>query len=85
VTYKIVLSRQAERYYSNVDAKTVSRLNKAFEVLESNPQPSAAKALKGELEGFWRVRVGHLCVIYQRNEMLREIRIIRIGPRGDVY
>ena len=85
MTYKIVLSRQAERYYSNVDDKTARRLNKAFEVLESNPQPASAKALKGELEGFQRVRIGHLRVIYQLNETLQEIRIIRIGPRGDVY
>jgi mRNA interferase RelE/StbE len=85
VTNKIVLSRQAERYYSTIDAKTARRLNKVFEVLESDSKPTGAKALKGELEGFWRVRVGYLRVVYQLNEMLQEIRIIRIGPRGDIY
>jgi len=58
VMYKIVLSRQARRYYSTIDTEMARRLNDAFEVLESNQRPIAAKPLKGELEGFWRVRVG---------------------------
>jgi mRNA interferase RelE/StbE len=85
VMYKVVLSRQARRYYSSVDTDTVRRLNDVFEVLESNPRPIASKPLKGELQGFNRVRVGHLRVIYRLDEPSQEVRIVRIGPRGDIY
>ena len=85
VKYKIVLSRQARRYYSGVDTDTVKRLNDVFEVLESNPRPMMSKPLKGELQGFHRVRVGHLRIIYQLDESSQEVRIVKIGPRGDIY
>jgi hypothetical protein len=63
----MVLSRQAERYYSNVDDKTARRLNKAFEVLESNPRPTSAKALKGPEEtADIRRPTLTLPIIYQR-------------------
>jgi len=85
VSYKVVLSRAARRYYSLVDAGMARRLNSVFETLESNPCPRTTKSLKGELEGFWRIRVGHLRVVYEIVELNREVRIIKIGPRGDIY
>jgi mRNA interferase RelE/StbE len=61
------------------------RLKAAFENLESNPRPLGSKPLKGDLEGYWRIRVGHLRIIYQINQSLEEVKVIKIGPRGDVY
>ena len=83
--YKVVLSRSARRNYSLVDADMAKRLNNVFDALESNPYPKASKSLKGELEGFSRIRVAHLRIIYQIIESACEIRIVKIGPRGDIY
>jgi len=33
----------------------------------------------------FRLRVGGWRVIYERDDEAREIRILRIGPRGDIY
>lgn len=85
VTYRVLLSRQARRYYGMTEADTARRLNDVFEILESNPRPDHSKPLKGDLRGHWRIRVGSLRIIYLINEDSKELRIIKIAPRGDVY
>jgi hypothetical protein len=50
-----------------------ARLNHVFEVLESDWRPFAAIPLKGELDGFWRICVGHLRIIYQVGELIKMI------------
>jgi mRNA interferase RelE/StbE len=47
--------------------------------------PTGCKALKGELGGFHRIRVGSYRVIYEIQEMAIKILVLRIAPRGSVY
>ncbi|NUM52405.1 MAG: type II toxin-antitoxin system RelE/ParE family toxin [Candidatus Hydrogenedentes bacterium] len=83
--FEVLLSRQARRYYASVDATVAKRLEDVFKRLESDPFPEGTAPLHGELRGFWRMRVGQYRVIYDVNERDNVIRIVRIGPRGDVY
>lgn len=43
------------------------------------------KKMKGEWEGFYRLRVGKLRVIFTVNPADAEVEIYAIGARGDVY
>lgn len=47
--------------------------------------PEASKSLKGGLEGLRRIRAGNIRVIYEVTEPNQEVRIVKIGPRGDIY
>ena len=85
MTYRVLLSKQARRYYEMTGADTARRLNNVFETLESDPCPDRSKPLKGELKDHWRIRVGSLRVVYSINGESGEVRIIKIAPRGDVY
>ncbi len=43
------------------------------------------KKMKGDWEGFYRLRIGKIRIIFIVNMDLGEIQIYTIGVRGDVY
>jgi mRNA interferase RelE/StbE len=43
------------------------------------------KKMKGNWEGFYRLRIGKIRIIFTINIDLGEIEIYTIGTRGDVY
>lgn len=85
VTYRVVLSRQAQRYFAAAPLSLARRLSRIFETLESSPMPAQSKSLKGVLEGLRRIRVGNIRVVYEIKESSNEVRIVKIGTRGDIY
>ncbi len=85
MTYSVLLSRQARRYFEAAPLPLARRLGGIFETLESSPMPPQSKSLKGTLKGLCRIRVGNIRVVYEVNEPNHEVRIIKIGPRGDIY
>jgi mRNA interferase RelE/StbE len=46
--------------------------------------PHSGKALRGELEGLWSVRVSRFRLIY-RIRRRRQIEIVALGPRERIY
>ena len=82
---KVILSRQAARYYQSVDQETAKRLAAVFRTLEHAWRSMDAKRLRGELEGLWRLRVGGLRVIYEPPNEAGEIHVVKIATRGDAY
>lgn len=83
--YKVVLSRQARHYFKQASPDLARRLALIFQNLETNIHPPHSKALHGSLEGLWRIRMGSIRIIYESRMDIKEIRIIKIGPRGDIY
>lgn len=43
------------------------------------------KKMKGEWEGFYRLRIGKIRIIFLVNIASAEVEIYTIGARGDVY
>ena len=85
MTYKVVLSRQAQRYFASAPPDLAKRLARAFETLESHRSPAGAKPLKGDLAGLFRIRIGSIRLIYEWYEEIGEVKIVKISPRGDAY
>jgi len=85
MTYRVVLSRQATRYFASVPVPLARRLAEVLKALESETHPPGAKPLKAEWKGLFRIRVGNVRMIYEPREDIGEIRVVKIGPRGDVY
>jgi len=84
--FEIELSKQAEQFYLNSDAKTVRRLNACFQRLSQNPfRHKNIRKLHGEFEGSYRYRLGNLRVIYSVNNIRRVVFIEVIGDRKDIY
>lgn len=85
MTYKVVLSRQAESYFKRLDKPTKDRLRAIFAALENDPFPKDAQALVGDWQGYYRIRVGDYRLVYEVHDGILEVFVFRIGPRGDVY
>lgn len=84
--YKLVLSREAERFYGRCDKPVSSKLARCFESLEKDPRGgNNVKALKGKFAGSYRYRIGDLRVVYTINDREVTVFVITIARRSDVY
>lgn len=43
------------------------------------------KKMKGEWEGFYRLRIGKIRIVFTANTKSGEVEIFTIGVRGDIY
>jgi len=86
--YRIVLSKEASKYYRKVDKATQNRLDNALDRLSNNPfdtQHYDIKRLHEPLKGLWRFRVGKLRVIYRVEKKVMQVQIVTICSRGEAY
>jgi mRNA interferase RelE/StbE len=90
---KIKLSKSSDKFLSKLDSsnqKTViEKINILKLCLETQkvfpPEELDIKKLKGNLSGFYRIRVGKMRVIFQIRRETSEIFIYDINFRGNVY
>ena len=84
---KIKYSRDALKFLSKLDKKSVSRIRGAIEGLAHNPPVGDIKLLQGYTDGRKRLRIGSWRVIYKNTNdgILDIIFVIDIGNRGDIY
>ena len=79
--YKVFLEKAAEKYLRRQDRDSQVRLLKAIKAL---PPDKGVKKLKG-FDSTFRVRVGDVRIIFSIDEATHSVRVIAIGPRGQVY
>jgi len=84
--YEIVVTAPAVRAIQETLPESV-----AFAVIDlitgpllENPRRLGAP-LRGELEGVWSARRGTYRILYRIDDANREVIILRIGHRGDIY
>ena len=84
--HKIILHKNAVKFYNNADAALKERISSAFDILSIDPRyHSHIKKLKGELKKMYRFRLGHLRIIYEIEENIKVVRIKTIETRGSAY
>lgn len=84
VAYRLLVKRGAERDLRRLSPDVFRRVNAAILSLAQNPRPAGTQRLVGDLTG-WRIRVGDYRVLYQINDEAREVVIVRVRHRRDVY
>jgi mRNA interferase RelE/StbE len=78
--FKLVLSREASRFYKRCDKPAASKLARCFAALEQDPRSgNNIKPLKGQFTGSYRYRVGELRVVYTINDATVTVFIITIA------
>ena len=85
MTYTIKILEKAERELASLSAKDRRRVASHIDELAGNPYPSGVQQLKGELKNHFRIRIGDYRVIYQIENKVLTIVIVRIGHRCEVY
>lgn len=84
---KIKYSKDALKFLSKLDKKSIQRIRDAVAGLTLKPPVGDIKPMQGYNDGRKRLRVGSWRIIYrQENEQTVEIIfVIDIGNRGDIY
>lgn len=78
--YTLVLTKQVEKFIKKQDKPTQVRIIQAVRVLPEGD----VKKLKG-YENFFRLRVGDIRVIFEKQDAEYRIILIDIGNRGQIY
>jgi len=81
--YKVVLSRQSERFYKKLEETTKAKVRECLISLEDNI--CAGKRLHGDLKDHLSFRIGKLRIISTVVEKEKIVYIIAIGPRKTIY
>lgn len=82
--YTVELKPSAKRALGKLDRQIQGRLAAVIDALAEDPHPPASTKLQGQ-EDLYRVRVGDYRIIYQVEDDVLVVLVIRIGHRREVY
>jgi mRNA interferase RelE/StbE len=83
MAYKIEVSTAARRVFDKLPAATQRQLAKTIDGLSDNPRSAQAVKLTGK--DLYRVRSGDYRVIYQIQDKILLVVVVKIGHRREVY
>ncbi|MFY9609555.1 MAG: type II toxin-antitoxin system RelE/ParE family toxin [Blastocatellia bacterium] len=66
----------AATLFRRIDAKILT--------LANDPRPSGCKKLKGPI-GTWRIRVGNYRVLYEVDDLKKQVTVLGVLPRKEAY
>lgn len=81
--YRLVSTRSFLRDLRKLDKPTNQRVLQAVELLKEIP--NLGKSLRGQLEGFYSLRVGDFRVIYTVDEANQTVTLNAAGHRRSIY
>jgi mRNA interferase RelE/StbE len=85
LNYKVGFSDDARKSLKKLTGVDLKRILRKTLELEKFKELNNIKALKGELSGFYRLRVGKMRVIFEVDEENRVIKVVDAGFRGSIY
>jgi mRNA interferase RelE/StbE len=82
--YEVYLERAAENDLKRLPTTTFHRIISQIRALAENPRPSGCRKLAGS-KNDWRIRIGDHRVLYEIDEKVKVVRIMRVRHRREVY
>ena len=85
MSYRLLVTAEAQRQIAKLPPKVIDAVL-AFLTgpLLDNPK-RLGKPLAGELTGLWSARRGDYRVVYEINDEVVTVTVVRLGPRRNVY
>jgi mRNA interferase RelE/StbE len=81
--YSLFILHQARKELASLEETDYQKIKEAVLLLADNPRLSGCSKLVGR-EG-WKIRVGNYRVIYEINDQKKEVIVLHVGHRRDVY
>ena len=81
--YKVIFTKSVKKDFRKIPKLEASKILNEIEELAKNPRSSKTKKLKGEK--LYRLRVGNYRVIYDLQDNLMLIFVVKLGHRSDIY
>ena len=82
--YAVLLEAAAERSLRRLEVAVFRRVGSALRSLSDNPRPHGCRKLTGS-DRDWRIRVGDYRIVYEIDDQVREVRVMRIRHRREAY
>lgn len=80
---KLLLSKSAQKDLNKLPDDTTIKISEKLYNLALNPYAQGSKKLSGEEE--YRIRIGDYRVIYKINKLSKEVTVIKVQHRREVY
>ena len=84
MAYRIEVTPRARKDLRAFPKMERQRIAEQIDALKTDPRPTGCKKLKGR-EDFYRIRVGDYRVVYQIEDEVLLILIVRVGDRKEIY
>lgn len=81
MTYRLKLSRRVRADIDALPGHIRQRVRRTIALLAENPRPETARALYGDLKGYYRIRIDAYRVIYTIDDDIVVIEIVRVAKR----
>jgi mRNA interferase RelE/StbE len=81
--YNVGIKRSAAKELEELPVKDRRRIVGRIRALANDPRPHGCEKLSGEEK--YRVRQGRLRILYQVDDHLSAVTVVKIGLRRDVY
>jgi mRNA interferase RelE/StbE len=85
VSYRLVFDDALEEDLSGLPRVVQDRLLAKLAALAGEPRPGFAKAMTGELRGYWSLRVGDYRAAYTIDDHERAVHVWNAGHRSRFY
>lgn len=82
--YKVGIKRSAEKELRAIPKADLTRITRKIQALSDNPRPHGTEEMKGQ-NLLFRIRQGDYRILYEINDTQKEIVILKIGHRREVY
>lgn len=83
--YKIFFAESIKKDLKNIPKNEIDKIKLSISELKSFPNISNIKKLKAHPLADYRLRIGNYRVLFDVNEILFEINVLKIGHRKDIY
>ncbi|WP_428340787.1 type II toxin-antitoxin system RelE family toxin [Mycobacterium sp.] len=84
MTYQVRRTRRVEREIRAIEKRDRLRIEGVIALLAENPRPPRATKLVGQ-RNRWRVRAGDYRIVYEIEDDVLSILVIRVAHRREVY
>ncbi len=81
--YKVIFTKSVKKDFRKIPKLQVSKILNEISDLAKNPRSFKTKKLRGEK--LYRLRVGNYRVIYDIQDNLMLIFVVKLGHRSDIY
>ena len=85
MSYEVTIEEGAFGSLARLGTRMRRRIFERIEALAGDPRPPGSEALRGDLQGLRRIRVGDYRVSYHVSDAAGLVTVIEVGHRRGIY
>ncbi|MCL5103305.1 MAG: type II toxin-antitoxin system RelE/ParE family toxin [Armatimonadetes bacterium] len=82
--HEVFLERTARADLQRLPREVVERIVRRMQSLAEEPRPAGCRKISGSRDD-WRIRIGEYRVIYEVDDALKRVNVMRVKHRREAY